>query len=95
VQGIKAAAVSEISIKNIERGVTDPRYQILEAIQRAFEKAGVAFLSRAIPATGVPASGSSRKRGGHNERRVRHLFMKFAGSKFCTELVLPALFLSP
>jgi hypothetical protein len=30
--------------KNIERGVTDPRYKILEAIQRAFEKAGVAFL---------------------------------------------------
>jgi transcriptional regulator with XRE-family HTH domain len=40
----KASAVSEISIKNIERGVTDPRYKTLEAIQKAFEKAGVVFL---------------------------------------------------
>jgi transcriptional regulator with XRE-family HTH domain len=40
----KASKVSEISIKNIERGVTDPRYRTLEAIQAAFEKAGVVFL---------------------------------------------------
>jgi transcriptional regulator with XRE-family HTH domain len=40
----KASRVSEISIKNIERGVTDPRYKTLEAIQKAFERAGVVFL---------------------------------------------------
>jgi len=35
---------SHISIKNIERGATDPRASTLEAFQRAFEKAGVVFL---------------------------------------------------
>jgi predicted transcriptional regulator len=40
----KASGVSEISIKNIERGVTDPRSSTLSAIQAAFEKAGVLFL---------------------------------------------------
>ena len=40
----KSSGVSEISIKNIERGVTDPRYKTLEAIQKAFEKGGVVFL---------------------------------------------------
>ena len=40
----KASKVSEISIKNIERGVTDPRYRTLGEIQAAFEKAGVVFL---------------------------------------------------
>jgi transcriptional regulator with XRE-family HTH domain len=40
----KASGVSEISIKNIERGVTDPRSSTLAAFQRAFEKAGVTFL---------------------------------------------------
>jgi transcriptional regulator with XRE-family HTH domain len=38
------SGVSEISIKNIERGVTDPRSSTLGAIQTAFEKAGVLFL---------------------------------------------------
>jgi hypothetical protein len=36
--------VSEISIKNIERGTTDPRGCTLAAIQDAFSKAGVLFL---------------------------------------------------
>ena len=40
----KASGVSEISIKNIERGATDPRASTLEAFQRAFERAGVVFL---------------------------------------------------
>jgi len=40
----KASGVSEISIKNIERGATDPRASTLEAFQRAFEKVGVVFL---------------------------------------------------
>jgi predicted transcriptional regulator len=40
----KASGVSEISIKNIERGATDPRSSTLGALQQAFDKAGVMFL---------------------------------------------------
>jgi predicted transcriptional regulator len=40
----KKSGVSEISIKNIERGVTDARGSTLEAIKVALEKAGVLFL---------------------------------------------------
>jgi predicted transcriptional regulator len=40
----RAAGVSEIAIKKIERGAVDPRASTLEALQRAFEKAGVVFL---------------------------------------------------
>lgn len=39
-----ASGVSEISIKNIERGATDPRSSTLDAIQKAFIQAGVVFL---------------------------------------------------
>lgn len=39
-----ASGVSEISIKNIERGATDPRSSTLAALQDAFTKAGVVFL---------------------------------------------------
>jgi transcriptional regulator with XRE-family HTH domain len=38
------AGVSEISIKNIERGATDPRASTLQLIQTAFEHADVVFL---------------------------------------------------
>lgn len=38
------AGVSLASIKNIERGVTDPRASTLKAIQAAFEEAGLMFL---------------------------------------------------
>lgn len=40
----EASGISEISIKNIERGETDPRSTTLGAIQAAFMKAGVVFL---------------------------------------------------
>lgn len=40
----EASGVSEISIKNIERGATDPRSSTLNAMQMAFERAGVLFL---------------------------------------------------
>jgi transcriptional regulator with XRE-family HTH domain len=40
----RASGVSEISIKNIERGVTDPRASTLAAIQKAFDEAGAMFL---------------------------------------------------
>ena len=40
----EASGVSEIAIKNIERGQTDPKATTLTAIQSAFNKAGVIFL---------------------------------------------------
>lgn len=39
-----ASGISEISVKNIERGATDPRGSTLAALQNAFTKAGVVFL---------------------------------------------------
>lgn len=39
-----ASGVSEIAIKNIERGQTDPKATTLTAIQDAFNKAEVIFL---------------------------------------------------
>lgn len=39
-----ASQVSEMSVKNIERGATDPRVSTLIAIQKALETAGVIFL---------------------------------------------------
>jgi len=41
----EAANVSEMSIKNIERGSTDPRVSTLEAIRTALEAAGVEFIN--------------------------------------------------
>lgn len=40
----RESGVSEISVKNIERGATDPRVSTLSALQAAFERAGVVFL---------------------------------------------------
>lgn len=48
------SGVSEISIKNIERGATDPRASTLRAVQEAFEAAGVIFLARGQNADGGP-----------------------------------------
>ncbi len=52
-----ASGVSEISIKNIERGATDPRGSTLAAIQDAFTTAGVVFLDP-----------GDRRDGGHGVR---------------------------
>jgi predicted transcriptional regulator len=41
----KAAGVSEMSVKNIERGTTDPRVSTLQAIRTALEAAGVIFIA--------------------------------------------------
>ena len=49
-----ASGVAEISIKNIERGVTDPRASTLAAIQSAFTKAGVVFLEPGDKRDGGP-----------------------------------------
>jgi transcriptional regulator with XRE-family HTH domain len=38
------SGISEISIKNIERGATDPRASTLQSIQAAFDRADVVFL---------------------------------------------------
>lgn len=39
-----ASGVSEMSVKNIERGATDPRASTLRALEAALERAGVVFL---------------------------------------------------
>ena len=44
----KAASVSEMSVKNIERGDTDPRVSTLQAIQTALEQAGVRFVEDGV-----------------------------------------------
>lgn len=50
----KAADVSEISVKNIERGATDARGSTLVKIQVAIEKAGIEV---------IPKDGASLKGG--------------------------------
>lgn len=49
-----ASGVSEISIKNIERGATDARSSTLSAIQNAFLAAGVVFLDPGDTRDGGP-----------------------------------------
>jgi transcriptional regulator with XRE-family HTH domain len=44
-----ASGVSEISIKNIERGATDPRTSTLSAVARALEQAGIEFTNGGQP----------------------------------------------
>jgi predicted transcriptional regulator len=40
----KTSGIAEVTIKKIERGGIDPRASTLEALQRAFNKAGLLFL---------------------------------------------------
>ena len=47
-----ASGISEMSIKNIERGATDPRASTLLAIQTALEGAGVVFLDPGVTREG-------------------------------------------
>ncbi|MFL5265492.1 MAG: multiprotein-bridging factor 1 family protein [Stellaceae bacterium] len=49
-----AAGISEISIKNAERGVVDSRGSTLNAIQQAFDRAGVIFLDSGDTRNGGP-----------------------------------------
>ena len=44
------SGISVPSIKNVERGATDPRMSTIEAIQRAFEMAGVEFSEHGVKA---------------------------------------------
>ena len=39
-----ASGVSEMSVKNIERGASDPRVSTMAALETALEKAGVVFV---------------------------------------------------
>jgi DNA-binding XRE family transcriptional regulator len=48
----EASEVASQSIKNIERGVTDPRLSTAMAIKTSLEKAGVQFLEPSDSATG-------------------------------------------
>jgi len=48
----RLSGISEISVKNIERGATDPRSSTLEALEKAFGKAGVVFLDPGETKTG-------------------------------------------
>jgi predicted transcriptional regulator len=48
------AGVSVISIKNVERGATDPRASTLKAIQSAFEDGGLVFLEPGDTRDGGP-----------------------------------------
>jgi predicted transcriptional regulator len=40
----QASGVSQVAIKNLERGATDPRVRTINNIQAAFDQAGVIFL---------------------------------------------------
>jgi len=40
-----AAGVSEMSIKNLEKGQSDPRVSTLRAIEEAFARSGIEFIS--------------------------------------------------
>lgn len=49
-----ASGISEVAIKNIERGATDPRLSTLTAIAEAFDRAGVLFLEAGDVRDGGP-----------------------------------------
>jgi transcriptional regulator with XRE-family HTH domain len=40
----QASGISQVAIKNLERGATDPRASTLAGIQHALDQAGVIFL---------------------------------------------------
>jgi transcriptional regulator with XRE-family HTH domain len=54
------SGVSGISIKNIERGFTDPRVSTLNAIIRAFETAGIEFTNGGQPGVKLRAGHQSQ-----------------------------------
>jgi transcriptional regulator with XRE-family HTH domain len=55
-----AAGVSEISIKNAEREVVDSRGSTLNAIQQAFDRAGIIFLDTGDNPQWRPGSAAER-----------------------------------
>jgi len=57
----RLSGVSEMSIKNIERGITDARASTLSSIQQAFLDAGVVFLDDGDTRDGGPGVRFIRK----------------------------------
>lgn len=55
------AGLSEISVKNIERGVAAPKVSTMAALITAIEKAGVEFTNSGRP--GVRMRGKAKPRG--------------------------------
>jgi transcriptional regulator with XRE-family HTH domain len=41
----KAAGLSDVEIKNLERGLANPRPSTLDRLEKAFDEAGVVFLA--------------------------------------------------
>ena len=50
---VKASGVSDLTIKNFERGATHPHATTLDAMRRAFEAAGVIFVEENREGPGV------------------------------------------
>lgn len=50
----RASGVSEVAIKNLERSATDPRVSTINAIQAAFDMAGIIFLDAGDVRDGGP-----------------------------------------
>jgi transcriptional regulator with XRE-family HTH domain len=50
----QASGVSQVAIKNLERGVTDPRVSTINNIQVAFDQGGVIFLASREARDGGP-----------------------------------------
>ena len=57
----RRSGISEVAIKNVERGMTDPRSSTLRALITAFEKAGVIFLPSGNTRDGGPGVRLKRK----------------------------------
>jgi predicted transcriptional regulator len=59
----KAAGISAIGVKNIERGQVDPRLSTVAAIERAFADAGVLFFdANTVAGAGVRFASGSKGR---------------------------------
>lgn len=44
----RASGIAENTLRNIERGTSDPRSSTLSAIERAFDEAGVMFIDLGV-----------------------------------------------
>ena len=67
----QASGISQVAIKNLERGATDPRASTLNGIQQALDQAGVMFLEPGDTrdgGSGVRLKGSSRANDGVSVR---------------------------
>lgn len=42
------SGISDITVKNVERGATDPRVTTMDALQSALERAGIEFLENGV-----------------------------------------------